>query len=75
MPAFIHALWVVDSSECVTDFFAATSTSFTDINQRSQNLRHLYPGMGLKLGYSDFSRDQNNCDSSGAYILRSEYEN
>ena len=35
----------------------------TDIQERSQNLRHFYPGMGLKLGYSGFSRDQNNCDN------------
>ena len=46
----------------------------TDIDQRSQKLRHLYPGMGLQLGYSGFSRDQNNCDSSGMYELRSEHE-
>ena len=37
----------------------------TDIDRRSQNLGHLYPGMGLQLGYSGFSRDQNNCDPSG----------
>ena len=30
----------------------------TDIDWRSQNLRHLYPGMGLQLGYSGFPCDQ-----------------
>ena len=47
----------------------------TDIDQRSQNLRHLYPSMGLKLGVVRISRDQNNHDSSSAYALRSEREN
>ena len=27
----------------------------TDVDRRSQNLRHLYSGMGLKLGYLGFS--------------------
>ena len=39
------------------------------IDWRSQNLHHLYSGMGLKLGVFGFSRDQNNCESSGAYVL------
>ena len=35
----------------------------TDIDQRSQNMGHIYPGMGLQLGYSIcFSRDQYNHD-------------
>ena len=46
----------------------------TDIDRRSQNLRHLYPDMGLQLGYSGFFNDQNNCDSSGAFVLQSELE-
>ena len=46
----------------------------TDIDRRSKNLRHFDPGMGLKLGVLGFSRDQNNRDSSGAYVLRSERE-
>ena len=46
----------------------------TDIDWRSQNLRHFYPSMGLRLGYSGFSRDQNNRYSSGAYILWYERE-
>ena len=40
----------------------------TDIHQRSQNLPHLDPGMGLKLGVFGFSLNQNNCDSSGVYV-------
>ena len=40
----------------------------TDIDWRSQNLRHLYPGMGLQLGYLGFCLDQNNRDSSGVYV-------
>ena len=31
-------------------------------------------GMGLQLGYSGFSRDQNDNDSLGVYVLRSEHE-
>ena len=47
-----------------------------DIDGRSQNLHHLYPGMGLKLGYLFFFfPDQNNRDLSGAYVLRSKGEN
>ena len=30
----------------------------TDIQGRSQNLRHFYPGMGLKLGYLGFSQSK-----------------
>ena len=40
----------------------------TDIHQRSQNLRHLDPGMVLELGVVWFSCDQNNCGSSDAYV-------
>ena len=43
----------------------------TDLDQRSQNLRHFHPGMGLQLGYSGFSCNQN---SSAAYVLQSEHE-
>ena len=46
----------------------------TDINRRSQNLHHLYSGVGLKLGVFRFSGDQNNRDLSGAYVLLSEPE-
>ena len=41
----------------------------TDIQGRSQNLRHFYPGMGLKLGSLGFSRNQNNRGSSGVYVI------
>ena len=42
---------------------------------QSKNLRHLYPGIGLQnLGVFGFFRDQNNLDSSGSYVLRSECE-
>ena len=51
-----------------------TRVKITDIDWRSQNLRHLYPGMGLQLGYSGFSCNQNNCDLAGAYVLQSEHE-
>ena len=40
----------------------------TDIQGRSQNLRHLYPDMGAKLGVFWFSHNQNNRSSSGAYV-------
>ena len=43
-------------------------TYTTDILQRSQNLHHLDPGMGLKLGVFGFSRNQNNGGSSDAYV-------
>ena len=46
----------------------------TDIYWRYQNLRHLYPVVGLKLGYLGISHDQINHDSSGAYVMRSERE-
>ena len=32
------------------------------------------PARGSNWGYSGFSRDQNNCDSSGAYLLQCEGE-
>ena len=32
------------------------------------------PAWGSNWGYLGFSHDQNNCDSSGAYVLRSERE-
>ena len=32
-----------------------------------QNLHNLYPSMGLQMGYSALSHDQNNCDLSGTY--------
>ena len=41
----------------------------TDIQGRSQNLRHFYPGMGLKLGSSGFSRNQINRGSTSALCL------
>ena len=40
----------------------------TDIQRRSQNLRHFYPGMGLKLGVVGFWRNQNSYDSLVAYV-------
>ena len=39
----------------------------TDLNWRFRNQHHFPSGMGFKFGYSGFC-DQNNCDSSGAYI-------
>ena len=39
-----------------------------DIHGRSQNLRHLGSGMGLKLGVFGFFCNQNNHGSSGAYV-------
>ena len=47
-------------------------TACTDIQRRSQNLRHFYSGMGLKLGYLGCSGNQNKLDLSGANVLRSE---
>ena len=44
------------------------------LERRSQNMRHLYPGMGLQLTVFRFPHHQNNHDLSGAYILRSEHE-
>ena len=38
----------------------------TDIQGRSQNLRHFYPGMGLKLGVLGFSRNRG---SSGVFVI------
>ena len=46
----------------------------TEIDRRSQNLRHLYPGMELQLGLFAFFPRSNNCNSSEAYMLRSECE-
>ena len=47
----------------------------TDINQKSHNLHNLYSGMGLQLGVFRFlSRDQNNRDSLGTYVLQPEPE-
>ena len=63
---FKMSVWSQGSCECVL---------VTDIQGRSQNLRHFYPGMGLKLGVFGFSRNQNNHDLSGAYVLRFEREN
>ena len=40
----------------------------TDIQGRSQNLGHFYPGMGLKLGVFGFSHNQNSHGSFGAYV-------
>ena len=39
-----------------------------DIQQRYQNLRHLDPGMGLNMGSSGFSCNQNKRGSLGAYV-------
>ena len=39
-----------------------------DIHGRSQNLRHLDSGMGLKLGVFGFSRNQNNRSLSSSYV-------
>ena len=41
------------------------STTPTDLNKKFKNFA---TGMGLHLGYSGFSHDQNNRDSSGAYF-------
>ena len=46
----------------------------TDLDRRSQNLRHLYPVMGLQLGVFMFFPNQNKHDSSEAYELQSELE-
>ena len=56
--------------------FTMFSVLLTDIDQRSQNLRHLYSGMGLKLGvFGFFPRSTKIVRvSSGAYVLRSERE-
>ena len=43
-------------------------TTTDDIHGRSQNLRHLYSSMGLKLEALGFSRNQNKRYSSGAYV-------
>ena len=40
----------------------------TDIQQRSQNLRNLDLGMGLKVGSSGFPRNHNHCGSSDVYV-------
>ena len=47
----------------------------TDIQGRSQNLHHFYPGMKAHWGYLGFSGNHNNRNSSGAYVPRSEREN
>ena len=44
----------------------------TGIDRRSQNLRHLYLGMGLQFVF--FPHDQITVISSGAYVLRFERE-
>ena len=44
------------------------SVRTTDIDQSSQHLRHLDPGMGLNLGVFGFPRHQNNSGSSGGYV-------
>ena len=50
-------------------FVLNLSTVVTNLHQRSQNMRHLYSGMGLKLGGLFFYiYIQNNCGSSGAYV-------
>ena len=50
----------------------------TVIDQRSQNLRHFYPGMGINLGSSGFCHNQNNHGLSGVFmplhLLQSERE-
>ena len=44
---------------------------YTDIHRRSQNLGHLYSGMGLKLGvFGVLSHNQTNF-GSGAYVIAS----
>ena len=45
-----------------------TSVYYTDIQGRSQNLRHFYSSMGLKVGSLGFSRKQNNRGLLGAYV-------
>ena len=42
--------------------------SFIDIQGRSQDLRHFYSGMGLKLGVFLFSNNLNNRGLSGANV-------
>ena len=47
---------------------SAMVTMATDKQGRSQNLRHFFPGMELKLGVVGCSRNQNNCGTPGAYV-------
>ena len=69
-------VWYLQSESVMMSI--SKTFSPTDIDPRSQNLRHLYPGMGLQLGnwgYSGFPCNQNIHDSSyEAYVLRSEHE-
>ena len=65
--------WISSSIDC--NFWQPNNfcDAATGIDRRSQNLRHLYPGMGLKFGvFGFFPHNQNNHDSSGAYVQRSE---
>ena len=52
------------SQTSANDFYLST-----DIDQIPQSApSSINPGMGLQLGYSGFSHDQNNHDSSGVYV-------
>ena len=50
---------------CITYWYVRT----THIQGRPQTLRHLYPGMGLKLVSLGFSRNQKYRSSSGLYVI------
>ena len=67
----ISTYWKIALPWCACCFPIQTSydTKATDIQGRSQNLRHFHPSMRLKLGvFKFFSLNQNNCGSSGAYV-------
>ena len=71
---YLHHVWLIHLLTFLKTALYLGWVSTTDIQERSQNLRHFYPGTGLKLGYLGFSRDQNICNSSGVYELLSEHE-
>ena len=52
--------------------FTPISSDTTDIDRRSQNLPHLYPGWGFNWGIQVFLAIKITVNSSGAYVWVSE---
>ena len=74
-----HGGWVclhiVSVQITVATYFQCNNINACDSQIQTRDPRtlcHLYRGMGLQWGYLGFSCDQNNHDSSSAYVLQSE---
>ena len=60
---------LVGKLQNIVDLHFKTRVTITDIHKRSQNLRHLEPGIGAEFGgIRVFPRDQNNRGSSRVYV-------